>query len=167
MSSVSLFLSLHLEKVVGDFHLLFYALKRFNLQNGFCSIIHTNENCIKSLENVLHFNRFYLLFYSGSQHNLHVESHNGHGYAKKVHNSSPTTQKKNMVRGERTFFSTGNIVSLGRMIYSLWRLYFVCYYVLYSREEFLAHFNFHYVCIKSNSVRKAQISNVIVMLFHL
>ncbi|XP_055299030.1 ATP-binding cassette sub-family G member 1 isoform X2 [Sitodiplosis mosellana] len=34
---------------------------------------------------------------TGSQHNLHVENYNGHGYAKKVHNNSPTTQKKNMV----------------------------------------------------------------------
>lgn len=118
MSSASFFVVTSRESC-GWFSSLFYAMNRFNLQNGFCSIIHTNENCIKSLENVLHFNRFYLLFYSGSQHNLHVESHNGHGYAKKVHNSSPTTQKKNMVRGERTFFSTGYIVSLGRMIYSL------------------------------------------------
>lgn len=35
-----------------------------------------------------------LHFFSGSQHNLHMENHNGHGYAKKMNNSMV---KKNLV----------------------------------------------------------------------
>lgn len=38
--------------------------------------------------------KFFFYIYSGSQHNIHMENHNGHGYVKKMNNSMV---KKNLV----------------------------------------------------------------------